>query len=114
MAVPVPSPLAALNAPLGAADFVGLGRLRARLPLAWTRSRRRRRLLFLGLASPGFLLVFLAPLHRDLALLLAGFPLFAAALVFRARTEPLFARGEAAALWPPSPLPHTAGVSRHG
>ncbi len=62
---------------------------------------RRRRLLFLALAAPGFVGVFATPLHRNPALLLAGALLFAAATLFRARTEPLLVRAEAAGLWPP-------------
>ncbi|HEX4097535.1 MAG TPA: hypothetical protein VHX64_12450, partial [Caulobacteraceae bacterium] len=49
----------------------------------------------------GFLLVFTTPFHRQLALLALGGVLFAAALLFRRVTEPVFARAEAAALWPP-------------
>ena len=37
------------------------------------------------------------------ALLLAGFVLFALAIAFRRRTEPVFVRAERAALWPPGP-----------
>jgi hypothetical protein len=50
--------------------------------------------------------VFATPLHRQLALLVVGLVLFAAACLFRARTEPLFQRAEAAALWPPPLSPH--------
>lgn len=92
-----------LDPPLSAREFVQLRWLTARLPTAWTTSRRRRRLLFLGLAAPGFLCVFATPLHQNLAVLLAGFLLFGAACGFRARTERLFARAEAAAVWPPTP-----------
>jgi hypothetical protein len=95
----------ALDLPLSAAEFAHLRWITARVPLAWTTSRRRRRLLFLGLAAPGFLAVFATPLHQTLAVLLAGFVLFAAACLFRARTERLFVRAEAAALWPPTPSP---------
>ncbi|MGH6970834.1 MAG: hypothetical protein ACREEQ_04415, partial [Caulobacteraceae bacterium] len=41
--------------PLSGTEFRRLARLSARLPLAWTLSPRRRRLLVLGLAAPGFL-----------------------------------------------------------
>jgi hypothetical protein len=58
-------------------------------------------LLFLGLAAPGFLAVFATPLHQNLGALLAGLGLFTGAWVFRRRTEPVFARAEAAGLWPP-------------
>lgn len=63
---------------------------------------RRRRLLFLALAAPGFIGVFSTPLHQNLALLVAGALLFAAAVLFRGRSEPLLARAEAAGLWPPT------------
>jgi len=66
-------------------------------------SPRRRRLLFLALAAPGFAGVFATPLHRSLTLLVLGAGLFTAAILFRARTEPLFVRAESAALWPPLP-----------
>jgi hypothetical protein len=101
----------ALELPLSAAEFAQLRWVTARLPGAWTVSRRRRRLLFLGLAAPGFLAVFATPLHQSLAVLLAGFVLFAAACLFRARTERLFVRAEAAAVWPP--LPSTLSREDH-
>ena len=94
-----------LEAPLTAAEFERLGWLAARLPAAWIRNPRHRRFLFLGLAAPGFLAVFSMPLHQNLAVFAAGFLLFFAAWVFRRRTEPVFARAEAAALWPPPPSP---------
>lgn len=72
-----------------------------RLPRAWILTPRRRRLLVVGLAAPGFLLVATTPMHRALALLVLGGLLFAAALIFRGRTEPAFVRAEAADLWPP-------------
>lgn len=90
-----------LDPPLSAGEFARLRWLTAHLPGAWTASRRRRRLLFLGLAAPGFLCVFATPLHQNLAVLLAGFLLFGAACGFRAHTERLFVRAEAAAVWPP-------------
>ena len=71
-------------------------RLAAALPRRWLATPRRRRLLFLALAAPGFFSVFATPLHRNLFLALIGFPLFAAAVVFRLRTEPLFAKPDAA------------------
>jgi hypothetical protein len=67
-------------------------RLAARLPRRWLVTSRRRRLLFLALAAPGFVMVFATPLHHNLFLTLIGFNLFAAAYVFRVRTEPLFAK----------------------
>ena len=92
-----------LDPPLTPAEFARLGWITARAPQAWVRSVRRRRLLLLALAAPGFLVVFATPLHRSLALLALGLMLFAAALGFRRWSEPLFARAEAAALWPPPP-----------
>ena len=71
-------------------------RMAAALPRRWLATPRRRRLLFLALAAPGFFTVFATPLHRSLFLALIGFPLFAAAVVFRMRTEPLFAKSDAA------------------
>ena len=85
---------------LTAADRLALRRL-GRIFRRSSRSPRRRRLLFLALAAPGFIAVFATPLHRSLALLGVGALLFAGAIAFRARTEPLFVRAETAALWPP-------------
>jgi len=90
-----------LEGPLSPAEFRRLGGLAGRMPLAWTATVRRRRLLFLGLAAPGFLAVFGAPIHQNPAVLVAGFGLFGAACLFRSRTERVFVRAEAAALWPP-------------
>jgi hypothetical protein len=83
----------------------------ARLLRAWTSSPRRRRLLVLGLAAPGFVLITTTPLHRTFGLLALGTVLFAAALIFRRQTEPAFVRAEAAGHWPPPPsapweIPH--------
>jgi hypothetical protein len=83
------------------------------MPLAWTATARRRRLLFLGLAAPGFLGVFATPIHQNLAVLVAGFGLFGAACIFRARTERVFVRAEAAALWPPVGAASDKGDFRH-
>ena len=58
----------------------------------------------LPLAAPGFFAVFGTILHHNFFLMLAGFVLFAAAVIFRQRTEPLFERAAAAGLWP---LPHS-------
>ena len=79
-----------------------IARIAARLPRAWVSTRRRRRVLFLSLAAPGFFAVFSTSLHRNLFVALVGFLLFGAAVVFRLRTEPLFeaATGVAA---PPGP-----------
>jgi hypothetical protein len=71
------------------------------MPLAWTSTPRRRRFLFLALAAPGFLAVFGAPVHQNLAVLVTGFGFFGAACLFRGRSERVFVRAEAAALWPP-------------
>lgn len=91
-----------LTPPLSARDFAALQRLSGLLG-RWALTRRRRRLLFLALAAPGFFAVFATPLHHSLPVLLLGFLLFAAACAFRARSERLFVTAEAAALWPPSP-----------
>ena len=69
----------------------------AGLPGAWVSTRRRRRLLFLALAAPGFFAVFSTSLHRNLFVALVGFVLFGAAVVFRLRTEPLFEAASGAA-----------------
>ena len=69
----------------------------ARLPQVWVSTRRRRRLLFLALAAPGFFAVFSTSLHRNLLVAFVGFLLFAAAVVFRLRTEPLFEAASGAA-----------------
>jgi hypothetical protein len=79
-------------------------RVAARLPRPWLATPRRRRLLFLALAAPGFFTVFATPLHRNLFVALVGFPLFAAAVVFRMRTEPLFAKSFAVTTCPDSEL----------
>jgi len=103
------APSNALPVSLSAAEFADLQAL-ARLFGYWVRRRRRRRLLFLGLAAPGFFAVFATPLHRNLAVLVTGLLMFAAACLFRARTEPLFARAEAAALWPPDLPPDPSEI----
>ena len=94
--------------PLGVRDLARLAWLARRLPLAWITNRRRRRLFFLGLAAPGFFAVFGTTLHHNFFVMLAGFVFFAAAVIFRLRTEPLFERATAAGLWP---LPHSANPS---
>lgn len=101
------------GSPLSPADFKRLLRLGRRFPSGWVSSARRRRLLFLGLAAPGFTAVFAAPLHQNLALLGLGLVLFLGALGFRRRTEPLFARAEQAALWPPPPPLRSKDTPRH-
>lgn len=88
-------------------------RLAARLPQAWVSTRRRRRLLFLALAAPGFFAVFSTSLHRNLLAAFVGLLLFAAAVVFRFRTEPLFeAASGAPAPANPNPLNHTLKETR--
>jgi hypothetical protein len=96
------------------AQFAALSRLSARLPARWIETPRRRRFLFLALAAPGFLAVFGTPLHHQLLLMVLGFVLFGAAVLFRALTEPLFVRADAADLGPSpfSSAPATKG-SRH-
>jgi hypothetical protein len=93
------SPLAP---PLTTGELRRLARLGAPLPRAWTTSVRRRRLMLLGLAAPGFLAIAATPAHQNFFVLVAGLLAFAAALVFRRLTEPVFVRAEAAALWPPA------------
>lgn len=106
---PATSPVAA-GASLTPSQSKRLGQL-ARLPLAWTASARRRRLLVLGLAAPGFGLAASTPGHQNLVLLGLGGLLFAAALAFRRWSEPVFVRAEAAGFWPPS-LPVCSGALR--
>ncbi|MBN9318782.1 MAG: hypothetical protein J0I28_03725 [Caulobacterales bacterium] len=94
----------ALERPLSAAEFVRLQRWTRRIG-RWTQTRRQRRLLFLALAAPGFLAVFTTGLHQQLWLLVVGLVLFGAACLFCARTERLFVRAEASAVWPPASSP---------
>jgi hypothetical protein len=102
---PVPSDLGDRRSPEAALvlprDQARLVWLRQRLPQAWIGTRRHRRLLFLGLAAPGFFAVFGTTLHHNFFLMMAGFVLFAAAVIFRMRTEPLFERATASL----TPLP---------
>ena len=107
---PPPPPL---DGPLSPAELRRLGGLASRIPLACTATVRRRRFFFLGLAAPGFLAVFGAPVHQNLVVLIAGFGLFGAACVFRVRTERVFVRAEAAALWPPFGAESTKGGFHH-
>lgn len=90
--------------------FAGLA---SRAPSRWSRTRRRRRLLFLALCAPGFVAIFATPLHHNFFLLVFGIVLFAAAALFRALTEPLFERADVAGplITPPSPPP--SENSRH-
>jgi hypothetical protein len=59
-------------------------------PASWTATARKRRLLFLALAAPGFGCVFATPLHQNLLVLSLGAVGFLAAVAFRIRTEPRF------------------------
>ena len=76
--------------PMSPKAFARLAWLNRHLPGAWTASRRRRRILFLVLAAPGFLAVFGTTYHHNFFVMLAGFVLFGAAVAFRAVSEPLF------------------------
>ena len=90
--------------PLGARELALLSALSAKLPHAWLLSVRRRRFLFLGMAAPGFLAVFTTTLHHNFFVLVAGFLLFGAAVLFRLLTEPVFLRAQTAEIWPSRPL----------
>lgn len=81
-------------------DLARLAWLNRRLPDAWTSTRRRRRILFLALAAPGFLAVFGTTWHQNFFVMLAGFVLFAAAFTFRAVSEPLFVQAAGDDLFP--------------
>jgi hypothetical protein len=95
-----PPPLTEDPPALTPAEFAALSKLAARLPARWIATRRRRRFLFLALAAPGFFAVFGTPFHHQLWLMVLGFLLFGAAVLFRVLTEPLFVRADAADLWP--------------
>lgn len=84
--------------------FARLAWLNRHLPGAWTGSRRRRRILFLALAAPGFLAVFGTTYHHNFFVMLAGFALFGAAVAFRAISEPLFVQATGDEFFP-APLP---------
>lgn len=90
--------------------FAGLA---SRAPSRWTRTRRRRRLLFLALCAPGFVAIFATPLHHNFFLLVFGIVLFAGAALLRALTEPLFERADAAGRLITSPSPPPSETSRH-
>jgi hypothetical protein len=81
-------------------DFARLAWLNRHLPAIWTATQRRRRLLFLALAAPGFLAVFGTTYHHNFFVLVAGFGLFGAAVAFRAVSEPLFVQAAATDLLP--------------
>lgn len=91
--------------PLSGRELALLTAVTRRFPPAWLLTVRRRRLLFLGLAAPGFLAVFTTTLHHNFFVLVAGFVLFGVAILFRAVSEPLFVRAQAADLWPPESFP---------
>ena len=82
--------------------FARLAWLNRHLPGTWTSTRRRRRILFLALAAPGFLAVFGTIYHHNFFVMLAGFALFGAAVVFRAISEPLFVQAAGDDLFPAS------------
>jgi len=65
-------------------------------PLSWTATSRARRLLFLGLAAPGFGCVFSTPLHQNLLVLALGLAGFAGAVAFRLMSEASFLTAKAA------------------
>ena len=102
-----PAPIAAR--PLSGRELALMTTVTRRFPSAWLLTVRRRRLLFLGLAAPGFLAVFTTTFHHNFFVLAAGFLLFGVAVLFRSVSEPLFVRAEAADLWPPESFP----PSRH-
>jgi hypothetical protein len=91
--------------PLSERELARLTAVTRRLPSVWLLTVRRRRLMFLGLAAPGFLAVFTTTLHHNFFVLVAGFVLFGAAVLFRAVSEPLFVRAAAADIWPPESFP---------
>lgn len=96
-----PEPAPAPARPLTARELERLSWLSKRLPLDWIATIRRRRLMLLALAAPGFLAVFTTTLHHNFFVLVGGLLLFGAALLFRAISEPIFVRAEAADIWPP-------------
>ncbi|PZQ64015.1 MAG: hypothetical protein DI570_07000 [Phenylobacterium zucineum] len=108
-ATPEDTPALIAARPLSERELARLTVVTRRLPSGWLLTVRRRRLTFLGLAAPGFLAVFTTTLHHNFFVLVAGFVLFGVAVLFRAVSEPLFVRAEAADLWPPESFP----PSRH-
>lgn len=91
---------AAPRAAMSPRAFARLAWLNRHLPRTWTCSRRRRRILFLALAAPGFLAVFGTTYHHNFFVMLAGFALFGAAVAFRAVSEPLFVQAAGDDLFP--------------
>ena len=61
-----------------------------RFPETWRSTARRRRFLFLGLSTPGFLTIAALPLHQNLWALLLGLAGMGLAYGFRRLSEPLF------------------------
>jgi len=98
--------IAASRPAMSPRDFARLAWLNRHLPCAWTSTRRRRRILFLALAAPGFLAVFATTYHHNFFVMLAGFALFAAAVGFRAISEPLFVQAADDDLFPGSHASH--------
>jgi hypothetical protein len=91
---------ASSRATMSPSAFARLAWLNRHLPGAWTASRRRRRILFLALAAPGFCAVFGTTYHHNFFVMLAGFVLFGAAVAFRAVSEPLFVQATGDDLFP--------------
>jgi hypothetical protein len=103
---------AAPRAAMSPRDFARLAWLDRHLPGAWTATRRRRRILFLAMAAPGFLAVFGTTYHHNFFVMLAGFALFGAAVAFRAVSEPLFVKAASDDLFP-APHPSNQKDSPH-
>ena len=100
--------------PLGSAPRDPFAWIAGRLPARWVATQRRRRLLFLALAAPGFFAVFGTAIHRNLFVAIAGLALFGAAALFRMRTEPLFEAPSTAASHPnPDPSLTTPRETHH-
>ena len=98
--------LAAPRSVMSSRAFARLAWLNRHLPGVWTSTRRRRRVLFLALAAPGFLAVFGTTYHHNFFVMLAGFALFGAAVAFRAISEPLFVQAADDDLFPASHPSH--------
>lgn len=79
----------ARRAPFVGWQFVAF-RFGLRFPAAWRSSPRRRRFLFLGLCTPGFLTIAALPLHQNLFALIVGLAAMGLAYAFRRLSEPLF------------------------
>jgi hypothetical protein len=81
---------------------LAVGALR-RLPAPCTATAKRRRFLFLGLCTPGFVAVATYPFHKSLEIVVAGLVLGLLARSLRTLSEPHFAAHPFVAL--PSPEP---------